>query len=663
VSQFPATPARAQGAGYDDQDSEVLTRGPVHEAFATVVDYNPGRGLVTRQRPPDPIEELPPEERPEGGDVAWIPGYWAWDDERSDYIWVSGTWRVPPPGREWVPGYWADSEGEYIWIAGYWAEIETRQTTYLPPPPSTLERGPNIARPSLDYGWTPGCWVWQRSGYVWRPGYWARGRGDWIWIPSYYVWTPHGYIFIDGYWDYVVARRGILYAPVRFRSRAYVRHGYVYSPRIVFNIGIFSDHLFLRPRWCHYYFGDYYAPRYASAGFYFTFSYHNSWRGYDPFYSYWRWENRRVRDWDSRYQESYRYRRDHEIARPPGTWSAQVAIHSSTTTTQDRVIVAGTTTQLASAKTFSPKLRKVNEDERRSWADRGRQVRTSRDERRTLEVRAPVGTSRNTGSVAEPARVERPRSAIASRPVRELQREFTPPRAPTAPKPDPKIRPEATAQSQQPAGPPKQVGPHSNTERPAQSRTQNAERAQERGPAVQRETGESRRGTGAQRRATESEARARNEVQARERNETQAREVNEAQARERSETARRVREAEARERSESQARAERERAQKARVREDARQKVAEAQRLRDLQAAERRAKDSEARAKREAQAREKREAAQRAKIAQAQAKAEANRRAKEAGAKKRNESQGKQKGNSKEEGQDSGKNGKGNGRP
>ena len=75
------------------QGAEVLTRGPVHEAFAETVTFDPQPGSVAPKAPPAPIEELPPDERPEGGNVAWIPGYWAWDDERSDFLWVSGIWR------------------------------------------------------------------------------------------------------------------------------------------------------------------------------------------------------------------------------------------------------------------------------------------------------------------------------------------------------------------------------------------------------------------------------------------------------------------------------------------------------------------------------------------------------------------------------------------
>ena len=89
---------------------QVLTRGPVHEAFAETVTFDPEAGLVVPNRPPAAIEELPPEQRLEGANVAWIPGYWAWDDERSDFLWVSGIWRNLPPNRQWVPGYWGHKE-------------------------------------------------------------------------------------------------------------------------------------------------------------------------------------------------------------------------------------------------------------------------------------------------------------------------------------------------------------------------------------------------------------------------------------------------------------------------------------------------------------------------------------------------------------------------
>ena len=180
---------QAQQPNQDVPGAQVLTRGPVHEAFAGMVTFNPTPGIVVTKAPPSVIEEMPPEERPEGDNVTWIPGYWAWDEERSDFLWVSGTWRALPPGRQWMAGYWGQTAQGHQWISGYWADATVQETTYLPPPPATVEVGPNIAAPSMDYGWTPGCWMWSQGRYAWRPGYWAQGRADWDWMPSHYVST------------------------------------------------------------------------------------------------------------------------------------------------------------------------------------------------------------------------------------------------------------------------------------------------------------------------------------------------------------------------------------------------------------------------------------------------------------------------------------------
>src|ERR1041384_7336476 len=88
--------AQTQGPGDDQEGVQVLTRGPVHEAFAETVTFDPQPGIVVPKTPPAAIEERPPDERPEGANVVWIPGYWAWDDERGDFIWISGVWRNLP---------------------------------------------------------------------------------------------------------------------------------------------------------------------------------------------------------------------------------------------------------------------------------------------------------------------------------------------------------------------------------------------------------------------------------------------------------------------------------------------------------------------------------------------------------------------------------------
>jgi hypothetical protein len=447
---LPVAVCRAQPAGDNEPGVEVLTRGPVHEAFAGVVSYNPEPGIVVTTPPPDPIEEIPPEEKPEGDDVAWIPGYWGWDDERNDYLWISGTWRALPPGREWMAGYWRDTGQGYQWISGYWADATEQETTYLPPPPMTLEVGANLDAPSDDYSWTPGCWVWQQDRYAWRAGYWAQGRSDWVWVPANYVWTPRGVIFVEGFWDYPVEQRGLLFAPVHYESREYARRGYTYSPRIVINLSAFTDNLFVRPSYHHYYFGDYYDSRYDQGGFYASYSFQSSRHGYDPFYSHDRWEHRSDREWENHFQAAYQDRRQHEAARPPRTWAAQLTINTRPVAGgQIRISMAAPIEQLATRKDNPVRFQPLAQGDRQQLAQRGREVQQSRDQRRTVEAKAVVPTGRKAGEVVAPAKVSVLQSPIAAKPAGQRGGNQAPPQAPQGPRPDPRVQPKAEAPGHQ----------------------------------------------------------------------------------------------------------------------------------------------------------------------------------------------------------------------
>src|SRR5262249_51808218 len=136
-----AYPQAPGGQPADDtgqqQGVEVLGRGPVHEAFAEPDTANPRPNPIVPKKPPDPVEEIPPDQKPEGNNVQWIPGYWAWDDESADFIWVSGLWRDVPPGRQWVPGHWAEVEGGWQWVSGFWGDVQQTEVEYLPPPPTS----------------------------------------------------------------------------------------------------------------------------------------------------------------------------------------------------------------------------------------------------------------------------------------------------------------------------------------------------------------------------------------------------------------------------------------------------------------------------------------------------------------------------------------------
>ena len=220
------TPPPADGAAAEEQDGvEVLTHGPVHEAFAQPMSEDMEDGLVVPEAPPEPIDELPPEYMPEGDNVEWIPGYWAWDsdEDHEGYVWVSGLWRNVPPGQQWVPGHWTEADGGYRWIAGFWTGQQTADLNYLPYPPASLGQGPNVAAPNDNSFWVPGSWIYQSNNYQWQPGYWAPGYDNWCWVPQRYVWTPNGALYSSGYWDYRLPYRGLLFAPVRFRNRSLLR--------------------------------------------------------------------------------------------------------------------------------------------------------------------------------------------------------------------------------------------------------------------------------------------------------------------------------------------------------------------------------------------------------------------------------------------------------
>lgn len=326
-----ATPSR-MARGQDDTPPppptpagvEVLTRGPVHEAFAEPVVFDPRPGVVVPKAPPEPIDEMPPDQKPQGEAVAWIGGYWAWDDERDDFLWVSGIWRDIPPGRQWVPGYWNAMESGHQWVNGYWAAEQQAEAEYLPQPPNTLEAGPNTPAPSSEHAWAPGCWWWRGGRFLWRPGYWFAVRPNWVWVPAHYVCTPGGYLFVDGYWDYVVARRGLLFAPVYVPPAVIVQPAFVYTPMVVIQEPVLVEHLWCRPSYGFYYFGDYYAPSYAQSGFSFWLSFGRSRVGYDPIFVQQSYVRQRVDvAWETHVREVYRERVGNVAARPPHTYAAQ----------------------------------------------------------------------------------------------------------------------------------------------------------------------------------------------------------------------------------------------------------------------------------------------------------------------------------------------------
>ncbi len=330
--QLPPLPAEAS-----DPDLDVLTRGPVHEAFAEQTSPNPEPGITAPNAPPEPINEIPPEMRPEGDDVAWIPGYWFWDDDRNDYLWVSGVWRRIPPGRRWVPGYWQQTTDNHQWIAGFWTPDTATEVDYLEAPPESLESGPSSPAPSDDYFWVPGVWSWNTSRYHWQPGYWNSYRDGWTWVSARYVWTPHGCVYIPGYWDYSLTMRGHLFAPVYYRTPIYLRAGYFYRPVCWIGYEPLLLHLFVRPYSHHLYFGDYYDPLYRQRHFIPCYSYHSHYFGYASLYVYYQHHyHQHGVDYLHRVGQWHNYYAKNVQRRPAHTYNSQ--IRRPTTRSSERAL-------------------------------------------------------------------------------------------------------------------------------------------------------------------------------------------------------------------------------------------------------------------------------------------------------------------------------------
>jgi hypothetical protein len=384
--QAASVPA-ANGPNESDDGMEVLTRGPIHEAFAEVSVDQRQPGVVVSRPVPEPINEIPPEFRPEGVNIAWISGYWSWDEEQNDFIWVSGIWRDIPPGRQWVSGYWMPVAGGSQYVSGFWRSAEQAETVYLPPPPQSLASSPNSPALSPSHVWINGSWVWYQNGYAWQGGYWLDSRPDMIWIPAHYAWTPRGYIFVRGYWDYHLERRGLLFAPRYYPRPIYRNHGYFYTPSVVLDIDAVFLSLFIRWDSHHYYFGDYYDARYERHGFHPWYSKRATRYGYDPYYRSYR-QHRLVKDkaWENNYQRQFEYRRDHKEARPPRIYRPQMNQNFDKSRREEDNIIGRRLDDVVVKRDQPVRFTRLPPDHKRVFSSQDRKSNNFQPERRTLET-------------------------------------------------------------------------------------------------------------------------------------------------------------------------------------------------------------------------------------------------------------------------------------
>ena len=187
---------------------------PIHEGFATPVrDIPPLQAAPSK--PPAPINEVVPPQTDSA--TIWIPGYWAYSDELSNFVWVTGAWRRPPPDHQWISGRWQEFESGWVWVSGFWSDKSESQLNFVEQrPPDSLDDEVASASDSENSTWAQGYWSWiaDSSQFEWVQGTWMNYDPNWMFVPAHWTWRPEGYVFIDSYWDWPIDMRGSAYSPV-----------------------------------------------------------------------------------------------------------------------------------------------------------------------------------------------------------------------------------------------------------------------------------------------------------------------------------------------------------------------------------------------------------------------------------------------------------------
>ena len=100
------------------------------------------------------------------------------------YVWVTGTWRVPPPGRFWVNGYWKRDDQGWYRVPGFWSERKTDRLDYRKngPPQERPDDEPGEP-PGSDCFYIPGQYYPDGDGVVWKKGFWTKAHPGWSWVP------------------------------------------------------------------------------------------------------------------------------------------------------------------------------------------------------------------------------------------------------------------------------------------------------------------------------------------------------------------------------------------------------------------------------------------------------------------------------------------------
>ncbi len=198
VADAPRTPSATA-----EEEGQVTTR----ETLPASGELADSSRVRVRKAPPALIVERPSGPRPDRR-AQWIAGYWSWDASRDDFVWVGGSWQIPPAGSTWVAGRWRHDAAGWYWVPGTWSRPRDRSAANANapawrttgPPEDHPDDTPPPA-PGPDFFFVPGHYAPTAGDRLaWTSGFWARVQPGWDWIPARWVRRPNGWDFRTGYW-------------------------------------------------------------------------------------------------------------------------------------------------------------------------------------------------------------------------------------------------------------------------------------------------------------------------------------------------------------------------------------------------------------------------------------------------------------------------------
>lgn len=200
------------GSALNADPMPIIDAKPLHEAFTVPIrDFL--TPVIAHKMPPQGAQEIiPPQPY---NDALWIPGYYAWNEAQSDFVWVCGVWRRPPPNHQWISGSWVPFQGGWAWQSGFWSQIPSEKIVFIAKAPPQPVNDSVPAAPGDGYFWVRGYWDYTANNFSWLTGRFEQLNPKWVMNPARYVWRASGYVFVPMHWDFPLDVRGKAYSCAR----------------------------------------------------------------------------------------------------------------------------------------------------------------------------------------------------------------------------------------------------------------------------------------------------------------------------------------------------------------------------------------------------------------------------------------------------------------